>query len=316
MPPKRKAPTLADNPAKRLASAASTPLAHSDDTADEDEENRNLIDKFTISAYREDDGRKANDQVSHLFNNRDFSGLNLKSDHADRPLWIEPTKGRIIMESFSPRFKEAEVLLIDIAEPQSRVTHMHEYILTTHSLFAAVSVGLSTENIIRRLDSLSKTYLPPSIIAFIEVSTRSFGKVRLVLKHTKYWIESNDPEVLQTLLRDDLIKKWRVENAEITTQAAPKMGGLVISGTKMAAGVNQAAPVGQQADDAAEARARAAEDMKNRLLDEEDDEQAEEVHAFEIQPEGVQEVSKRCKQMELPLTEELVCRIAHWRVQN
>jgi DNA excision repair protein ERCC-3 len=308
MAPKRKAggASALDNPAKRLASATSTPLNESEDpSADEDEDNNNLINKFSTESYAQDMG--TDDSVSGLFGRgtRDFSALVLKPDHADRPLWIEPTKGRIIMESFSPRFKEAEVLLIDIAEPQSRVTHMHEYMLTTHSLFAAVSVGLSTDNIIRRLDSLSKTVLPPSIVAFIEVSTRSFGKVRLVLKHTKYWIESSDPEVLQVLLKDDAVQKWRVENAGITTQAAPKMGGLVISGTKMAAGVNQAAPEGQRPNDApSDNAARETAELKSRLLEEDDDEQPEQVHSFEIQPEGVQEVSKRCKQIELPLTEE------------
>jgi DNA excision repair protein ERCC-3 len=308
---KRKAMALGlDNPAKRLASAASTPQDHSDEISiEEDEDNNNLINKFSIAAYANEGGAATYDAVSRLFGTRDHSGLVLKQDHASRPLWIEPTKGRIIMESFSPRFKEAEVLLIDIAEPQSRVTHMHEYILTTHSLFAAVSVGLTTENIIRRIDSLSKTVLPQSIITFIEVSTRSFGKVRLVLKHTKYWIESNDPGVLQTLLRDDVIRKWRVEDAEITTQAAPKMGGLVISGTKMAAGVNQATTHNQQQDGnahpAAEDQAKENTELKSRLLEEEDDDdQPEQVHSFELQPEGVQEVSKRCKQIELPLTEE------------
>ena len=71
----------------------------------------------------------------------------LKPDHQTRPLWVDDG-GRIILESFSPIFDEAQDFLINIAEPQSRVSRMHEYELTTHSLFAAVSVGHPTKEIL------------------------------------------------------------------------------------------------------------------------------------------------------------------------
>ncbi len=72
-------------------------------------------------------------------------------------------------------------------------------------------------------------------------TTNSFGKVKLVLKNTKYFLESTDPEILQKLLKDSVIAPLRVHDSEgISTVAAPKMAGLVIPGTKNAAGVRQA----------------------------------------------------------------------------
>ena len=67
---------------------------------------------------------------------------------------------------------------------------MHEYNLTPHSLYAAVSVGLETETIISVLNKLSKTKLPKEMIDFIHGSTANYGKVKLVLKKNRYFIES------------------------------------------------------------------------------------------------------------------------------
>lgn len=56
-----------------------------------------------------------------------------------------------------------------IAEPVCRPSHAHEYKLTAYSLYAAVSVGLQTTDIIEYLQKLSKTSVPEGIIQFIKV---------------------------------------------------------------------------------------------------------------------------------------------------
>lgn len=76
----------------------------------------------------------------------------------------------------------------------SRPESMHEYNLTPHSLYAAVSVGLETETIISVLNKLSKTKLPKEMIDFIYGSTSNYGKVKLVLKKNRYFVESPFPE--------------------------------------------------------------------------------------------------------------------------
>ena len=58
-----------------------------------------------------------------------------------------------------------------------RPEDIHEYSLTPHSLYAAVSVGLDTPTIISVLDRLSKTHLSPDLVAFIKESTQNYGKV-------------------------------------------------------------------------------------------------------------------------------------------
>ncbi|GAY39152.1 hypothetical protein CUMW_042170 [Citrus unshiu] len=140
---------------------------------------------------------------------RDFSKLELKPDHVNRPLWA-CADGRIFLETFSPLYKQAYDFLIAIAEPVCRPESMHEYNLTPHSLYAAVSVGLETETIISVLNKLSKTKLPKEMIDFIHASTANYGKVKLVLKKNRYLVESPFPEVLKRLLQDDVISRARI----------------------------------------------------------------------------------------------------------
>jgi hypothetical protein len=94
-----------------------------------------------------------------------------------RPLWVTP-EGRIFLETFSPVYKQAYDFLIAIAEPVSRPEVIHEYVLTMHSLYAAVSVGLPTDTIITVLNRLSKNFLDDRLVAIIQQSTENYGKVR------------------------------------------------------------------------------------------------------------------------------------------
>ena len=57
---------------------------------------------------------------------------------------------------------------------------MHEYRLTAYSLYAAVSVGLKTEDIIEYLRRLSKTSIPEGIVQFIQVSVLRQGIVQFI----------------------------------------------------------------------------------------------------------------------------------------
>ena len=83
------------------------------------------------------------------------SQITLKDDHDKRPLWIAPDY-RIFLEAFSPLYKAATDFLIAIAEPVCRPTYIHEYVLTPYSLYAAVSVGLTKDDIFQVLDRLAK----------------------------------------------------------------------------------------------------------------------------------------------------------------
>ena len=68
-----------------------------------------------------------------------------------------------------------------LLQPVSRPEHIQEYRLTAYSLYAAVSVGLETKDIIEYLKRLSKTSLPEGIMQFIKVISTSTNTADLWL---------------------------------------------------------------------------------------------------------------------------------------
>ncbi|XP_073133014.1 general transcription and DNA repair factor IIH helicase/translocase subunit XPB1 isoform X2 [Henckelia pumila] len=211
---------------------------------------------------------------------RDFTKLELKPDHENRPLWA-CADGRIFLETSSPLYKQAYDFLIAIAEPVCRPESMHEYNLTPHSLYAAVSVGLETETVISVLNKLSKTKLPKDMIDFIHSSTANYGKVKLVLKKNKYFVESPFPEVLKKLLMDEVIGR-----ARISAEGVPGGDGFTIGKS-----------IGE------------IEGGHNELLNEVELAAAaeeKETHSFEIDPAQVENVKQRClpNALNYPMLEE------------
>ncbi|KDE05413.1 DNA repair helicase ercc3 [Microbotryum lychnidis-dioicae p1A1 Lamole] len=274
------------------------------------------------------DPLRKGDLVSSIFReSRDFTNLPLKPDHATRPFFINPDTFSIILEAFHVLAPQATDFLIAIAEPISRPKFLHEYKLTPHSLYAAVSVGLQTENIIEVLNRMSKVPVPESIGRFIRDCTRSYGKVKLVLKHNKHFVESSHPQVLRELLRDKVIGPARVPFEEqvaaeggLRTDKAPTKAGLVIPGTRQAGakgteGSADAARAGAEADKdkaggsaaaAAAAAAAADDDLFTSVigLAKEDDLDDEEVHSFQIKESEIETVKRRCLAIEFPMMEE------------
>ena len=73
----------------------------------------------------------------------------------------------------------------------------------------------------------------------IRTCTLSYGKVKLVLKHNRYFVESSYADVLQKLLQDKDIAEARVLNSEgsdnegFLKNKAPTGKDLIISGKKV-----------------------------------------------------------------------------------
>lgn len=322
MPPKRKAPSVSGSAKRQSTSAAvsgaATPqsLGSSDDYSEDGEEiSDNEAETYSnaVQTFSAESARSRNQLQSRLSSKvnglNDLSYLDLKPDHENRPLWIDARKARIIMESFSPLAAHAQDFLTTIAEPQSRPLHLHEYSLTVHSLYAAVSVGLMPQDIINFLDRLSKTPLPEEIKDFILRSTQAFGRVKLVLKYNRYFLETPDAKVLQKLMQDETIATSRVQGSDgIITEKAPKLGGIVIPGTKDAAGMKQQPGQENQqklpADDQAGAPKEDDIFLTLREDDDDDDDEEKHIHSVEIPRDNVETVQKRCLELGYPVLEE------------
>ncbi|OAF67280.1 hypothetical protein A3Q56_04964 [Intoshia linei] len=134
-----------------------------------------------------------------------YENLVLNTDYSNRPIIVSPN-GTIFLECFSKFFKQAQDFLIAIAEPVSRPPIMHEYKISSYSLYAAVSVGLKTEEILKTLELLSKVKLSEDIIQFIKECTISYGKVKLVLRESEYVIETAIQDIYNFLIKDNVFQ--------------------------------------------------------------------------------------------------------------
>ena len=329
MASKRKAAASVKNPrpSKRPISGAGTPqsIGSSDEytedgayaSGSEGENLDNAVKYFSTTALKGGSKAKSKPNLEETKKTgvSDFSYLNLKPNHQGLPLWIDATNDKIILESFlGDVSRGAADFLTTIAEPRSRPRFLHEYQLTVHSLYAAVSVGLTPEDILRTLSKLSKTSIPEGMRQLIINSGRHYGKVKKVLKHNKLYLETSENKILQKLLKDFVISARMVSgNDQIITEAAPKMGTVVIPGTKEAAGVEQRPDAGRQEPQPPENPVESTEDDEMiRTLREDDDDDEEEanggkqIHSIEIikDSESIEDVQKRCRDIGYPVLEE------------
>jgi DNA excision repair protein ERCC-3 len=186
----------------------------------EEEEYANAKKLVDRASKRENILKASNAPSSDEISGADFSHLKLKPDHNARPCWTCPD-GAIYLEAFHPLYNSAYDFLVAISEPVARPEFLHEYRLTPYSLYAAVATNIETESIVRVLDRLSKNSLPECVATFIRECTKRYGKAKLVLKHNKFFVESEHPSVLRELLRDPEISQARIVETSTSSVDGP-----------------------------------------------------------------------------------------------
>ncbi|CEJ89941.1 Putative TFIIH complex helicase Ssl2 [[Torrubiella] hemipterigena] len=238
------------------------------------------------------------DSAQNYFGSRDFSHLKLKENHQNRPLWIDPIKRTIILEQFHPYAKQATEFLITIAEPSSRPAFIHEYCLTANSLYAAVSVGLDTDDIIQYLDQFLKVDIPDTIRSFIRSCTENCGKVKLVLKANRYYMESVDRVLLDELFNDEIIVKLGIGSPFLNVNST--LSNSTDDNVQVASG---GLPALSQGTEQATSTRVALFDLLTGN-DDDDDGEHRAAYAYEIPDEAVEALQKRCLDFGFPLLEE------------
>ena len=195
------------------------------------------------------------------------------------------------METFSKFYQPAYDFLIAIAEPVCRPELIHEYKITPYSLYAASSVGLKTTDLLNGLKRLSKNELDTKLIKFIKEKTEKCGKLRLVLKKGRYFVESPHEHILEKLLNNNEIFDCRIKSDDLQYD---RRGFIVeklvheqieISGmSNKRVNLNKAVGLDTNEDN--------------------DTEIIEEVLSFEISEEKLETVKRKCNDLGYPCVEE------------
>lgn len=197
---------------------------------------------------------------------------------------------------------------------------MHEYRLTEYSLYAAISVGLDTNAILEALEKFSKSKLTDEVESFIRSKTKSYAKVKLVLKDNQFWVESQDEVVLTTLLNDSVISSARVgEAAELATIQQEKETSFVIpvapetEDTDLLEFFDDDPLIDDIDPDAffGEGEYQIQQDAlmipakpTDADVIEEVPVESQQMHAFQVRKDSIEIVKKRCTDLTFPLLEE------------
>ena len=180
-------------------------------------------------------------------------------------------------------YQKAYDFLVAIAEPMSRPEHIHRYLLTPYSLYAAVATAIDTRTIIDMLDRLCKTEVPQSVKDFIRTSTDTFGKAKLVLKDNKFYVQSAYPDVLRLLLKHPVIAAARVLEEEADPNQTTTDGF-----TRAAAPKELAANLSFALDDTTQTGGPTGSSMEDEGDDDTDDLDTEQTLSFMVHQDKVQ----------------------------
>ncbi len=173
--------------------------------------------------------------------------------------------------------------------------------MTSYSLYAAVSVGLQTSDIIEYLQRLSKTKIHPKVLEFIKDSTLTYGKVKLILKQNRYFVEIKQDDVLKVLLNDSVIKSIVInQDASALDQPDQTSTQLKGFGGSMSSNLNE-----QESS----ASANVPKDIFEYYdkMDQDDDvalSKKSKSHLLEIAKSEIEVLQKRCQELDYPLLAE------------
>lgn len=99
--------------------------------------------------------------------------------NVDNPLIVQGD-GTLLLEVQNARYEEARDFLARFAELEKSPEHMHQYRVTSLSLWNAAAAGLGAAEIVAGLADLTKYELPPNVGLDIKEKIARFGKVVLL----------------------------------------------------------------------------------------------------------------------------------------
>jgi len=227
----------------------------------------------------------------------DYGNLQMKVDADNRPLYVvseedefgRVTGAKILLETFSPIYQQAYDFIIAIAEPITRPEFIHEYRINQFSLYAAASIGLSSDDMLSALRRLSKHHLEPSLEEFIKTNTERCGKLRIVLKDRRYFVESNNPKILRDLkLNPDIGRLMKPVNPDEGKEIDEY--GFYVETMKGVESINK------EFGDQNEAMGITADSTTST--------REYKVHSFEVYADHNEAIRKKAQEIEFPMLEE------------
>ena len=100
-------------------------------------------------------------------------------DQTDKPIIVQ-SDGTVLLDVHSPCFEQARDDISVFAELEKSPEHIHTYSISPLSMWNAASAGISTDEIIARLEKWAKFRIPSNVLFRIKESGSLFGKLVLL----------------------------------------------------------------------------------------------------------------------------------------
>ena len=144
----------------------------------------------------------------------------IRPDHENRPMWV-CSDGRIYFEAglYPELAVPVSEFLVAISEPICRPKYIQQFQITVFSLYAAISLGMTSEEILESLHKFSKNELDKKLTEYISLHGARIGKLRLVLRRRRYYIESVDEGLIRKLEGHFKIAPHKLSSVENTNSS-------------------------------------------------------------------------------------------------
>ena len=129
------------------------------------------------------------------------------TDIQDKPLIIQSDR-TLMLDVHSDSANSCRDQIIAFSELVKAPEHVHTYYISPISLWNATSAGLSTAQIIERLERWSRFQIPQNVVRFIEDVSSRFGK--LILRsgtEDRYELEVTDPFIAKAIASNSSLSK-------------------------------------------------------------------------------------------------------------
>lgn len=131
----------------------------------------------------------------------------------DAPLIVQGD-GTILLDVSARDFEEIRNFMLVFAELLKSPEYIHTYRITLVSLWNAASLNYTSQSIINFLKKYTSYEIPKNIIKQIETSIEKYGKVKIIKENEKYYLISDDRDIIDEVLHYKAIVKYIKHEAD------------------------------------------------------------------------------------------------------
>ncbi len=124
-----------------------------------------------------------------------------------KPLIVQ-SDNTLLLEVDNPLYEEVRDAILPFAELEKSPEHIHTYRITPLSLWNAASAGLTTKEILERIERYSRYPVPAIVITTIKEQMDRYGLLTLIKRGDNLILQSDDVHIIREIATHKQIHKF------------------------------------------------------------------------------------------------------------